>query len=64
MTTVPSVQGPLSGSINKSSYFGVTPPISTSRPTQREEEITVTLIEELRRQGVFESAEESHLRYV
>ncbi len=47
---------------NRSNYFGVTPPISTSVPTTREEEITATLEEELRRQGVFESEEESLLR--
>ncbi|KAI0722730.1 polymerase [Earliella scabrosa] len=45
-------------------YLGVTPPISTGESTQREKEVTVTLMEELRRQGVFESEEESKRREI
>lgn len=43
-------------------YLGVTPPISTAESNQREKEVTTTLMEELRRQGVFESEEESKTR--
>ena len=43
-------------------YLGVTPPISTNESNDREKEVTVTLMEELHRQGVFESAEESKTR--
>ena len=43
-------------------YLGVTPPISTSESNPREKEVTVTLMEELRRQGIFESEEESKRR--
>ena len=43
-------------------YLGVTPPISTNESTAREKEVTVSLMEELRRQGVFESEEESKRR--
>ena len=46
------------------SYLGVTPPIATHESSQREKEVTVTLMEELRRQNTFESAEESRTRYV
>lgn len=46
------------------SYLGVTPPISTSESTEREKELTVTLMEELGRQNMFESEEESQLRWV
>lgn len=45
-------------------YLGVTPPISTSESTEREKEVTVTLMEELRRQNMFESEEESQLREI
>jgi poly(A) polymerase Pap1 len=45
-------------------YLGVTPPISTAPSTDREREVTVTLMEELRRQNVFESEEESRNRCV
>ena len=46
------------------SYLGVTPPIATHESSQREKEVTVTLMEELRRQNTFESGEESRTRYV
>ncbi|CDO73813.1 hypothetical protein BN946_scf185015.g142 [Trametes cinnabarina] len=45
-------------------YLGVTPPISVSESTPREKEVTVTLMEELRRQGTFESEDEAKLREV
>lgn len=44
--------------------FGVTPPISLSGPTERDEEITQSLEAELRAQNVFESADEAKLRCV
>ena len=44
------------------SYLGVTPPISTDESTPKEKEVTVTLMEELRRQNTFESEEESRTR--
>lgn len=46
------------------SYLGVTPPISTNESTQREKEVTQTLMEELRRQNTFESEEEAKTRCV
>ncbi|KAJ3551100.1 hypothetical protein NM688_g4935 [Phlebia brevispora] len=45
-------------------YLGVTAPISTSESTEREKELTVSLMEELRRQGTFESEEESKTREI
>ncbi|KAI0776173.1 polymerase [Trametes elegans] len=45
-------------------YLGVTPPISTSESSVREKEVTTTLMQELRRQGVFESEEESKTREI
>ncbi len=42
----------------------MTPPISTVESNPREKEVSVTLMEELRRQGVFESEEESKTRCV
>ncbi|KAL9713055.1 polynucleotide adenylyltransferase [Leucoagaricus gongylophorus] len=45
-------------------YLGVTPPISTSESTEREKDLTVTLMEELGRQNMFESEEESQLREI
>ncbi|KAG1873547.1 Poly(A) polymerase [Suillus subalutaceus] len=43
-------------------FLGVTPPISTADSTEREKEVTATLMEELRRQNTFESVEEARLR--
>ncbi|KAG2129001.1 Poly(A) polymerase [Suillus clintonianus] len=43
-------------------FLGVTPPISTADSTEREKEVTATLMEELRRQKTFESMEEARLR--
>lgn len=43
-------------------YLGVTPPIAVTESTPREKEVTVTLLEELRRQGTFESEDEAKTR--
>jgi len=43
-------------------YLGVTPPIAVNESSGREKEVTLTLMEELRRQNVFESEEESRTR--
>ncbi|EJD53680.1 polymerase [Auricularia subglabra TFB-10046 SS5] len=45
-------------------YLGVTPPISTAGPSKREEEVTVTLMQELRDQNRFESEEEARTREI
>ncbi|KAF5333209.1 hypothetical protein D9611_002745 [Ephemerocybe angulata] len=45
-------------------YLGVTPPISIAESTAREKEVTVTLMEELRRQNTFESEEEARTREI
>ncbi|KAH9855062.1 polymerase [Lenzites betulinus] len=45
-------------------YLGVTPPISTNESSVKEKEVTVTLMEELHRQGIFESEEESKTREI
>src|SRR6266567_8113894 len=42
-----------------SRYLGVTPPISVLESSPREKEVTVTLMEELRRQNTFESEQEA-----
>ncbi|KAF4619923.1 hypothetical protein D9613_004921 [Agrocybe pediades] len=49
---------------NQNSYLGVTPPISTSESSPREKEVTITLMEELRRQNTFESEEEAKTREI
>ncbi|KAL4076329.1 poly-A polymerase [Scleroderma citrinum] len=46
----------------ETSYLGVTPPISTAESTDREKEVTATLMEELRRQGTFENVDEARTR--
>lgn len=43
-------------------YLGVTPPIATNGPTQREVEVTESLLAELKKEHVFESDEEAKLR--
>ncbi|KAJ7065706.1 polymerase [Mycena amicta] len=43
-------------------YLGVTPPISVAQSSDREREITVSLMDELRRQNSFETEEESRRR--
>ncbi|CAO1623547.1 unnamed protein product [Sympodiomycopsis kandeliae] len=45
-------------------YLGVTPPIALNGPTQREQEVTETLIEELKAQKTFESEQEAKVREV
>ncbi|KAF7346830.1 hypothetical protein MSAN_01822100 [Mycena sanguinolenta] len=47
---------------NETGYLGVTPPISVAPSSERERAITVTLMEELRRQNTFETEEESRRR--
>ncbi|CAA7258530.1 unnamed protein product [Cyclocybe aegerita] len=49
---------------NANGYLGVTPPISTAESTEREKEVTVSLMEELRRQNTFESEEEAKTREI
>ncbi|KAI9447930.1 poly-A polymerase [Lactarius indigo] len=49
---------------NVQGYLGVTPPISTSESSEREKEVTATLMEELRRQNTMESEEESRTREI
>lgn len=44
------------------SYLGVTPPIAITESNEREKEVTVTLMEELRRQNMFESEQEARIR--
>ncbi|KAF7335350.1 Poly(A) polymerase [Mycena sanguinolenta] len=43
-------------------FLGVTPPIATAESNDREKEVTVTLLDELRRQNTFESEEEARKR--
>lgn len=43
-------------------YLGVTPPIALNGPTQREKEVTETLLRELRDQKTFESESEAKVR--
>ncbi|KAM6496149.1 Poly(A) polymerase central domain containing protein [Amanita muscaria] len=50
--------------VNEKSYLGVTPPIAVSESTEREKDVTQTLMEELRRQNSFESEEESKKREI
>ncbi|KIL70346.1 hypothetical protein M378DRAFT_20782, partial [Amanita muscaria Koide BX008] len=50
--------------VNEKSYLGVTPPIAVSESTEREKEVTQSLMEELRRQSSFESEEESKRREI
>ncbi|KAJ7506584.1 poly-A polymerase [Mycena galericulata] len=45
-------------------FLGVTPPISTSDSNEREKEVTITLMDELRRQNTFESEEEARRREI
>ncbi|KAI0271965.1 poly-A polymerase [Russula aff. rugulosa BPL654] len=49
---------------NQSRYLGVTPPIATSESTEREKEVTTTLMDELRRQNTMESEEEARTREI
>jgi len=43
--------------------YGVTPPISVSPPTEKELKYTETLIETLKKFGLFESEEDARKRY-
>lgn len=43
-------------------FWGVTPPISVAASSEREREVTASLMEELRRQNMFETEEESRRR--
>ena len=43
-------------------FLGVTPPIAVSESTPKEKELTASLLEELRRQGMLESEEEAKTR--
>lgn len=43
-------------------FLGVTPPIATTESNEREKEVTVTLMDELRLQNTFESEEEARRR--
>jgi poly(A) polymerase len=43
-------------------YLGVTPPIALNGPTPRDYEVSDSLLEELKKQGVFETEEEAKLR--
>ncbi|KAH7105625.1 polymerase [Auriculariales sp. MPI-PUGE-AT-0066] len=45
-------------------HLGVTPPISTAGPSKKEDEVTVTLMQELRDQNRFESDEEAKTREI
>lgn len=49
---------------NRPTNLGVTPPISTRESNEREKEVTVTLMEELRQQTTMESEEKSRTRCV
>ncbi|KAF8622202.1 hypothetical protein AX15_007307 [Amanita polypyramis BW_CC] len=49
---------------NEKGYLGVTPPIAVSESSEREKQVTQTLMEELRRQNSFESEEESRKREI
>ncbi|KAF8897890.1 Poly(A) polymerase central domain-containing protein [Infundibulicybe gibba] len=49
---------------NERVYPGVTAPISTAESSEREKEVTVSLMDELRRQNTFESEEESRTREI
>ncbi|RDB20208.1 Poly(A) polymerase pla1 [Hypsizygus marmoreus] len=49
---------------SETGFLGVTPPISTSPSNEREKEVTVTLMEELRRQNAFESEAEARTREI
>jgi len=43
-------------------HFGITPPIATAFPNEQEIEVTDLLVAELKKQGTFESEEESRMR--
>lgn len=43
-------------------FLGVTPPIALNGPTARDNEVTETLLEELKKQGVYETEGEAKVR--
>lgn len=45
-------------------FLGVTPPVTVAGPTDKEKQLTESLVTELRRQDMFETAAESRLREV
>ena len=45
-------------------FLGVTPPIAISESSEREKEVTASLMDELRRQNTIESEEEARTRYL
>ncbi|KAJ7289790.1 Poly(A) polymerase central domain-containing protein [Mycena rebaudengoi] len=49
---------------NEKGFWGVTPPISVAASSEREREVTASLMEELRRQNMFETEEESRRREI
>ncbi|KAJ6587273.1 Poly(A) polymerase central domain-containing protein [Mycena sp. CBHHK59/15] len=49
---------------NEKGFWGVTPPISVAASTEREREITTSLMDELRQQKTFETDEESRRREI
>lgn len=50
------------GSVPVQKFLGVTPPIALNGPTARDLEVSDSLLEELKKQGVFETAEEAKVR--
>ena len=45
-------------------FLGVTPPIALNGPTARDNEVSVSLLDELKKQGVFETEAEAKVRCV
>jgi poly(A) polymerase len=43
-------------------FLGVTPPIALNGPTARDNEVSDSLLEELKKQGVFETEAEAKVR--
>lgn len=43
-------------------FLGVTPPIALNGPTARDNEVTESLLEELKKQGVYENEAEAKVR--
>ena len=48
--------------LQRQQQWGVTQPISLNESNEGEKKVTATMMEELRRQGTFESEEESRKR--
>ncbi|KAF9534602.1 polymerase [Crepidotus variabilis] len=49
---------------HQNGYLGVTPPISSAESNSREKEVTLTLMDELRKQNTFESDKEAKTREI